>query len=70
MLIVTFCIFMIVIFVGVVIADARNVRAEIAQMIADHDLEVRRINADYDDKVYQLYIRSHPDVDIKKVVNL
>lgn len=70
MLIVTFCIFMIVIFVSVVIADARNVRAEIAQMIADHDLEVRRINADYDDKVYQLYIRSHPDVDIKKVVNL
>ena len=68
MLILTFCIFMIAAFIGVVIADARNIRAEIAQMMVNHDLEVRRINADYDDKVYQLYLRSHPDVNIKAVI--
>ena len=55
--IVIFAVFLAATLIGCILADAKNIRQEFNQMQKEHDLEVRRINADFNDKRWQLYIR-------------
>ena len=52
-----FCVFLAATMLACIVADAKNIRRECDRIRRDHDLEVRKINADFEDKMWQLYIR-------------
>ena len=55
--VIIFCIFLAATMIACILADAHNIRNECERMRKEHDLELRRINADFEDKRWQLYIR-------------
>ena len=57
--VIIFCIFLTAAFIGCIIADARNVRAEFDKMWTAHYEAVRRITAEDHEKARELYLR-HP----------
>jgi len=55
--VIIFCVFLASTMFACIIADARNIRQECERMRREHDLELRKLNADFEDKRWQLYIR-------------
>ena len=55
--VIIFCVFLASTMFACIIADARNIRQECERMRREHDLELRKLNADFHDKAFQLYIR-------------
>lgn len=52
-----FCVFLASTMLACIIADAKNIRLECDRMRREHDMEIRKLNADFEDKRWQLYIR-------------
>ena len=55
--VIIFCVFLAFTMFACILADAHNIRQEYERIRKEHDLEIRRLNADFEDKRYQLYIR-------------